>query len=100
MAWNSAGRTVFAPIANTLIRNDASPELITATLTTLIRHMFRDDWSYDGALGSLSEFRDNPAVVDAFTNNNIPHLRDPQYAEIFADTHKTDPDPTPGSADT
>ncbi|MCU1645416.1 MAG: hypothetical protein JWN03_5691 [Nocardia sp.] len=100
MAWNSAGHTVFTPIADILINSDASPELTTTALTALIHHMLHDDWSYAGALTCLDEYAHNPAVVDAFTNNNIPHPRDPEYAEIVAATHNAVPDPTPGDTAT
>ncbi|WP_280222074.1 hypothetical protein [Nocardia neocaledoniensis] len=85
MAWNSAGDTVFGPIAEILLECDASPAFVTATLTAVIDGLFHNDWGYDGALSSLAEFAKYPEVVAAFRNNDVPDPDDPQYAVIVAD---------------
>ncbi|MFD4444427.1 hypothetical protein ACFWPK_32090 [Nocardia sp. NPDC058519] len=85
MAWNSAGDTVFGPIAEILLKCDAPPEFITSTLTAVIDGLFHNDWGYDGALSSLAEFANHPAVVAAFRNNAVPDPDDPEYAVIVAD---------------
>ncbi|MFE6925966.1 hypothetical protein ACFVAV_33485 [Nocardia sp. NPDC057663] len=85
MAWNSAGDTVFGPVAEILLECDAPPEFITPTLTAVIHELFQNDWGYDGALSSLAEFAKYPAVVAAFRNNDVPDPDDPEYARIVAD---------------
>ncbi|MEU4317640.1 hypothetical protein AB0F85_04495 [Nocardia fluminea] len=85
MAWNSAGDTVFGPIAEILLECDAPPEFVTSTLTTVIDGLFDNDWGYDGALSSLAKFAKYPAVVAAFRNNDVPDPDDPEYGVIVAD---------------
>lgn len=63
------GTTQDAQFEN-LLDNDVPPHtLTTVTLTTLIHHLFRDDWPYAAALDALDRFADHPAT---FTNNNVP----------------------------
>ncbi|MEU4648661.1 hypothetical protein [Nocardia fluminea] len=88
MAWNSAGDTVFGPIAEILLESEPSPEFITPILTVVIRELFRNDWGYDGALSSLAEFAKYPAVVAAFRANDVPDPEDPEYAVIVADLER------------
>ncbi|MFE1594195.1 hypothetical protein [Nocardia sp. NPDC058705] len=51
----------------------------------MIEGLFHNDWGYDGALSSLAEFAEYPAVVAAFRNNEVPDPDDPEYAVILAD---------------
>lgn len=63
MGWNSANR-IFDPTARALVCSDASDEEITDVLHTLILELMAGDW--DTLDESIEEFREYPAVIEAF----------------------------------
>jgi hypothetical protein len=68
MGWGS-GSAVFNNVADSLIESGAPDEVITKTLTKVIPSLRGDDWdTYDE---SLWEYAKNPAVVEAFRQNEI-----------------------------
>lgn len=69
MGFGSAGLTFFNPVARALIEAGASDELKEKTLTKLITDLQEEDW--DTELDSLQLFLDDPAIVQAFANNDI-----------------------------
>ena len=63
MGWGSANE-IFDPVAQALIKADASDELIVATLSKLIDKLRDGDW--DTWDESRERFADSPAVQAAF----------------------------------
>lgn len=68
MGWGSA-YSLFNTIADALIEADATDEVKERTLTTVIARLQAEDW--DTELDSLQGYLDDPAIVRAFTNNDI-----------------------------
>lgn len=68
MGWNSAGE-IFDPVARKLIEIGASAEVTTEVLGELINALQEGDWDTEDE--SLYEFRDNPAIVEAFRQYGI-----------------------------
>lgn len=63
MGWAS-GSGIFDPVADALIEAGASDELIVKTLVPLIDKLRDEDW--DTWDESLTRYRDNPVIVEAF----------------------------------
>lgn len=68
MGWSSAN-DIFDPVADALIRHGASDELKLEVLTILISTLQDGDW--DTEQESLSEYEDDPVIVEAFRRNGI-----------------------------
>lgn len=68
MGWGSA-YSLFNTIADALIEAEASDTVKERALTKVIKALQEDDW--DTELDSLQSYRDDPAIVRAFANNEI-----------------------------
>ena len=68
MGWGSA-YSLFNTVADALIEADASDEVKEKALTKVIRSLQEEDW--DTELDSLQSYRDDPAIVRAFANNDV-----------------------------
>lgn len=68
MGWASAG-SIFDPVARKMTELGVSPEIKTEVLSTLIHELQMGDWDTEGE--SLGEFKDNPAIVEAFRRNKV-----------------------------
>jgi hypothetical protein len=68
MGWASAN-SIFDPVAQAMIELNASDEMKIRVLAALIGPLRDGDW--DTADVSLDAFRDDPAVVEAFRQNDL-----------------------------
>lgn len=68
MGWASANE-IFDPVARKLIAMTDEQVVITEILAVLIHEMQQCNWDTEDE--SLKEFKDNPAIVEAFRRNKI-----------------------------
>lgn len=68
MGWSSANG-IFDPIAQALIDHGASDELKLLVCDKLIGVLQDGDWDTEGE--SLDEFKDDPAIVEAFRRHDV-----------------------------
>ena len=68
MGWNSAN-PIFDNVAGSLIEANASDELKRSTLGRLIGSLQEGDWDTEDE--SLERFKDDPAIVAAFADNDV-----------------------------
>jgi len=68
MGWASAGG-IFDPVAQALIDHGASDELKLLICDKLIGVLQEGDWDTEGE--SLSQFADDPVIVEAFRRHDI-----------------------------
>lgn len=68
MGWASAG-AIFDPVAKAMVELNAPDEMKTRILGDLIGALQDGDW--DTEHESLDEFRDDPAIVEAFRQHNV-----------------------------
>jgi hypothetical protein len=68
MGWSSAGY-IFDPVAKALIELKAPDEIKIRVLGDLIGALQQGDWDTEGE--SLTEFEDDPAVVEAFRQHGV-----------------------------
>lgn len=68
MGWASAGE-IFDPVAQALIDCNASDELKTKVLGTLIGQLQDGDWDTEDE--SLDAFQNDPAIVTAFREHDV-----------------------------
>lgn len=84
MGWNSAN-IYFDAVAKALIDHGASDELKTEVCSTLIGVFQEGDWDTEDE--SLDEFKDDPAIVEAFRRHDVLVLcgyenDDSEYCEL------------------
>ncbi len=69
MGWNSAN-DIFDPVARRFILLGAEDDLVTTDILTVLIAKLQDrDWDTEDE--SLEEFRDYPAIVEAFRRNGV-----------------------------
>ncbi len=68
MGWASAN-SIFDNVATSLVDANASPELKRSTLGRLIGILQQEDWDTEDE--SLDRFKDDPAIVAAFADNDV-----------------------------
>lgn len=68
MGWNSADE-IFNPVAESLIKYDVPDAVITGVLSVLIKALQDNDWDTEDE--SLHEYKNDPAIVEAFRLNGI-----------------------------
>ncbi len=68
MGWGSA-YSIFNTVADALVEAGATDEVKETALTKVIRELQEEDW--DTELDSLQSYRDDPAIVRAFANNDV-----------------------------
>ena len=68
MGWASAG-AIFDPVARALVELSAPDEVKVRVLGDLIGALQEGDWDTEDE--SLSEFQDDPAIVEAFRRHNV-----------------------------
>jgi hypothetical protein len=78
MGWSSANE-IFDPVARTLIELGADNDTKTRILGDLIRGLQGCDWDTEDE--SLEQFINDPAIVQAFANNEV-HLTEEQQAAL------------------
>jgi len=69
MGWGSAGYAIFNPVAKGLIDAGASDEIKTSVLSSLIVALRDGDWDTEDE--SLEQFKDDPAIVEAFRQHGV-----------------------------
>jgi hypothetical protein len=77
MGWSSANE-IFNPVARALIETGADDDTKTRVLGDLIAGLQEGDWDTEDE--SLEDFKDDPAIVKAFANNDV-HLTEEQRAD-------------------
>ncbi len=68
MGWASAGY-IFDPVAKALVELNAPDEVKTRVLGDLIGALQDGDWDTESE--SLSQFSDDPAIVEAFRQHDV-----------------------------
>lgn len=68
MGWASAG-DIFDPVAKAMVELNAPDEMKIRVLGDLIGALREGDWDTEDE--SLSQFEDDPAIVEAFRQHNI-----------------------------
>jgi hypothetical protein len=68
MGWASAG-AIFAPVAKAMAELNAPDEMKIRVLGDLIGVLQEGDWDTENE--SLDEFRDDPAIVEAFRQHGV-----------------------------
>jgi hypothetical protein len=68
MGWSSAN-DIFDPVARALISHEESYDIKLAILVPLINALQDGDWDTEDE--SLEEFKDDPAVVEAFRRQDV-----------------------------
>jgi hypothetical protein len=68
MGWSS-GNEIFDPVAWALMNNQVPEDAQTEILSVLIDRLQDGDWDTEDE--SLYEFRNFPAIVEAFRRNGI-----------------------------
>lgn len=68
MGWNSAG-DIFDPVAKAMIDLNAPDEMKRKVLGALIGQLQEGDWDTEDE--SLEQFKNDPAIVDAFRDNDV-----------------------------
>lgn len=61
--------SIFNTVADALVEAGASDDVKEKALTKVIRGLQEEDW--DTELDSLQSYRDDPAIVRAFANNDV-----------------------------
>lgn len=68
MGWASAGE-IFDPVARALVELNAPDQVKTQVLGDLIGALQDGDWDTEDE--SLEEFKDDPAIVEAFRLHDV-----------------------------
>ena len=85
MGWASAGG-IFDPVAQGLINAGASDDVKIQVLTLLIKALKDGDWDTEDE--SLDQFRDDPAIVEAFRRNGVYDYCDDEHDRRFCELEK------------